>query len=152
MKNNNDILQREEFRQNPFTAPEGYFASLEDSLRDKVFATEKKPAGFVGVLKPALMMACSFAVILGIGYGILSMTGGLASQNPRCPNMTRLPPPSRIWIPLCSNIWTSWISKAIRHSSPRLKKRFSNISPLLRQTPPSIIIWHLSNKIISRLK
>ncbi len=81
MKNNNDILQREEFRQNPFTAPEGYFASLEDSLRDKVFATEKKPAGFVGVLKPALMMACSFAVILGIGYGILSMTGGLASQN-----------------------------------------------------------------------
>lgn len=81
MKNNNDILQREEFRQNPFTAPEGYFASLEDSLRDKVFATEKKPAGFVGVLKPALMMACSFAVILGISYGILSMTGGLASHN-----------------------------------------------------------------------
>lgn len=81
MKNNNDILQREEFRQNPFTAPEGYFASLEDSLRDKVFATEKKPAGFVGVLKPALMMACSFAVIFGIGYGILSMTGSISSQN-----------------------------------------------------------------------
>jgi hypothetical protein len=79
MKNNNDILQREEFRQNPFTAPEGYFASLEDSLRDKVFATEKKPAGFVGVLKPALVMACSFAVIFAIGYGILSMTGSLSS-------------------------------------------------------------------------
>ncbi|MBR5736427.1 MAG: hypothetical protein IKX60_06525 [Bacteroidales bacterium] len=80
MKNTNDILQREEFRQNPFTVPEGYFASLEDSLRDKVFATEKKPAGFVGVLKPALMMACSFAVILGLGYGILSMTGSFSSQ------------------------------------------------------------------------
>jgi len=81
MKNNNDILQREEFRQNPFTVPEGYFASLEDSLRDKVFATEKKPAGFVGVLKPALVMACSFAVIFAIGYGILSMTGSLSSVN-----------------------------------------------------------------------
>jgi hypothetical protein len=79
MKNNNDILQRDEFRQNPFTVPEGYFASLEDSLRDKVFATEKKPAGFVGVLKPALMMACSFAVILGLGYGIFSLTGSLSS-------------------------------------------------------------------------
>lgn len=80
MKNNNDILQRDEFRQNPFMVPEGYFASLEDSLRDKVFATEKKPAVFAGVLKPALMMACSFAVIFGVGYGILSMTGGLSSQ------------------------------------------------------------------------
>jgi hypothetical protein len=79
MKNNNDILQREEFRQNPFTVPEGYFASMENSLRDKVFATEKKPAGFVGVLKPALVMACSFAVIFAIGYGILSMTGSLSS-------------------------------------------------------------------------
>ena len=45
-----------------------------------MFVTEKKPAGFVGVLKPALMMACSFAVILGLGYGILSMTGSLSSQ------------------------------------------------------------------------
>ena len=80
MKNNIDILQKEEFKQNPFNVPEGYFASLEDSLRDKVFVTEKKPAGFVGVLKPALMMACSFAVILGLGYGILSMTGSLSSQ------------------------------------------------------------------------
>lgn len=74
MSNNNDILNREEFKQNPFTAPEGYFATLEDSLRDKVFATEKKPAGFVGVLKPALMLACSFAIILGLGYGVLSLT------------------------------------------------------------------------------
>ena len=80
MNNNNDILQRNEFRQSPFTVPEGYFASLEDSLRDKVLVTGKMPAGFVGVLKPALMMACSFAVILGIGYGILSMTGSLSSQ------------------------------------------------------------------------
>jgi hypothetical protein len=80
MKNNNDILQREEFRQNPFTVPEGYFASLEDSLRDKVFAAEKKPAAFVGILKPALMMACSFAVIFGLGYGILSMTGSFADK------------------------------------------------------------------------
>jgi len=73
MKNNNDILQRDEFRENPFTAPEGYFDSLEDSLRDKVFGKEKKPA-FVGILKPAFMMALSFAVILGIGYGVLSLT------------------------------------------------------------------------------
>ena len=80
MKNNNDILQREEFRQNPFTVPEGYFASLEDTLRDKVFATEKKPAAFIGVLKPALMMACSFAVIFGLGYGILSMTGSFSGK------------------------------------------------------------------------
>ena len=80
MKNNIDILQREEFKQNPFNVPEGYFATLEDSLRDKVFAPEKKPAGFVGVLKPALMMACSFAVILGLGYGILSMTGSFSHQ------------------------------------------------------------------------
>ena len=74
MSNYSDILNREELKQNPFTAPEGYFATLEDSLRGKVFAAEKKPAGFVGVLKPALMLACSFAVILGMGYGVLSMT------------------------------------------------------------------------------
>ena len=80
MTNNKNILDREEFRQNPFTVPEGYFASLEDTLRDKVLGSEKRPAGFVGVLKPALMLACSFAVIIGIGYGVLSLTKSFGTQ------------------------------------------------------------------------
>jgi hypothetical protein len=83
MTNNKDILEREEFRQNPFTAPEGYFASLEDQLRDKVLGTEKRPVGLVGVLKPALMMVCSFAVIIGLGYGVLSLTNSISSGQPQ---------------------------------------------------------------------
>ena len=82
MKNNNDILDRQEFRENPFTVPEGYFASLEDTLREKVFPAGKRHAGVAGVLKPALMMAFSFAIIIGLGYGVLSLTHSLDRQSP----------------------------------------------------------------------
>lgn len=83
MKNENDILNRDEFKQNPFTVPEGYFTAMEDSLREKVLGTKKQPSRAAGVLKPALMLAFSFAIIFGLAYGVFSLTNTLAGPEPQ---------------------------------------------------------------------
>ena len=79
MKETKNILENEALRKAPFTVPEGYFDTVEESVRARM----EKPAGRTSpwtILKPALLTACMFLVILGIGYATLSLTGTLGSR------------------------------------------------------------------------
>lgn len=65
---------------NPFRVSEGYFDSLEDRLMTRIAAEEEtlsqeRPQRPVWrILKPALTLAAMFALIFGMGYGVLSLT------------------------------------------------------------------------------
>jgi len=58
----------------PFRMPEGYLEKLESSVNEKI---GRKPSRAWSVLKPAIGLACAFAVVFGMGYGVLSLTGSL---------------------------------------------------------------------------
>ena len=73
-----DILERARQAGQPFKMPEGYLDSLEDRLMARV-SLEAQPAPtrkqrIWTVLKPALALAATFALIFGMGYGVLSLT------------------------------------------------------------------------------
>lgn len=69
-----DIEER--MKQNPFTVPQGYMESLEDSLLRMAAPGRKEEAGtWNRYLKPALAMACSFALVFLLAYGAMSLTG-----------------------------------------------------------------------------
>ena len=73
-----DILHTPETRENPFRMPDGYLDSFEDRLMARIAAEEaeatqpKRPVW--RILKPALTLAAMFALIFGMGYGVLSLT------------------------------------------------------------------------------
>lgn len=65
---------------NPFKVPEAYFNSFEERMLAHIAAEEttapaerrKHPAW--RILKPALTLAAMFALVFGMGYGVLSLT------------------------------------------------------------------------------
>ena len=63
---------------NPFRMPEGYLESFEDRLMQRIAEEEAAPTvkrrTVWTVLKPALTLAAMFALIFGMGYGVLSLT------------------------------------------------------------------------------
>ena len=73
---NDDLLSRCAHADNPFRMPEGYLESFEDRLMARIAAeAEEKPKRRIWVvLKPALTLAAMFALIFGMGYGVLSLT------------------------------------------------------------------------------
>jgi hypothetical protein len=79
MSDKNNILDRRELKCNPFSVPEGYFDTVEDVVRERISTPEK--SGFAAILKPALLLACMFGIIFGIGYGALSLTGTLNKED-----------------------------------------------------------------------
>ena len=57
--------------------PEGYLDSFEDRLMARIAAEEQEEAPrrpVWRILKPALALAATFALIFGMGYGVLSLT------------------------------------------------------------------------------
>lgn len=66
------MVNRKEHMKSPFTMPDGYLASLENSIGERIAGQGQ--TGFTTVLKPALLLACTFGLIFGMGYGILSLT------------------------------------------------------------------------------
>ena len=90
MDEKTDILAGLQHKANPFRTPEGYFDSLEGRLAarlsDEENATSLKPAGRVWrILKPALTLAATFAIIFGMGYGVLSLTHTIDRENGTTP-------------------------------------------------------------------
>lgn len=78
MNEQKDILNTAETRENPFRMPDGYLDSFEDLLMARI-AVEQQPTAsrkvrFWTVLKPALTLAAMFALVFGMGYGVLSLT------------------------------------------------------------------------------
>ena len=77
MNEQNDILERVRQAGNPFKTPEGYFETMEDRLMARITEESakvdvKRPVW--RILKPALTLAATFALIFGMGYGVLSLT------------------------------------------------------------------------------
>lgn len=70
-----DMLERARQAGQPFKTPESYFEGLEDRLMARVSAeAEPQPRRLWVLLKPALALAATFALIFGMGYGVLSLT------------------------------------------------------------------------------
>ncbi len=80
MNEQNDMLRGAACHDNPFRMPEGYFDGLEDRLMARIAVeaaeTAQAPARrpVWQILKPALALAATFALIFGMGYGVLSLT------------------------------------------------------------------------------
>lgn len=75
----NDPIDSKADGRNPFRIPEGYLESFEDRLMQRIAAEEeasvrpqRRPVW--RILKPALTLAAMFALIFGMGYGVLSLT------------------------------------------------------------------------------
>lgn len=73
MKKVGDILDDAKMKQRAFDLPVSYFEGLEDRVSSKI--GKQEGGGFVRILKPAALLACSFLFVFFIGYGILSLTG-----------------------------------------------------------------------------
>lgn len=78
MKETKNILEQESLKQAPFTVPEGYFATVEDRVRERIAKPERSTRLWT-VLKPGIAVAAMFLIIFGIGYATLSLTGTLGS-------------------------------------------------------------------------
>lgn len=59
----------------PFRMPESYLERLEGVVTARVEAPQKR--SFRTVVRPALGLACAFALVFGMGYGVLALTGTL---------------------------------------------------------------------------
>ena len=79
MNEQNDILSSLAASGNPFKMPEGYLDGLEDRLLARIAVEEQEAASerkrpVWRILKPALTLAATFAIIFGMGYGVLALT------------------------------------------------------------------------------
>lgn len=78
MRNTNDILEDKALKQNPYSVESSYFEFIGSRVNDKIdnpVATNR----IWNVAKPAILLACSFLIIFGIGYGTLSLTNTLGN-------------------------------------------------------------------------
>ena len=73
MKKVGDILDDSKLKEKAFSLPVSYFEGLENRVSSKI--GKQEGGGFVRILKPAALLACSFLFVFFIGYGILSLTG-----------------------------------------------------------------------------
>ena len=78
MNENQDILENLRQAGQPFKVPEGYFESFDDRLMARIAAEEsetpQEKRTVWRILKPALALAATFAIIFGMGYGVLALT------------------------------------------------------------------------------
>lgn len=68
-------MSEDKIHNNPFTVPEGYFAELEDRLREAALSPEAQSVGWLAKVKPAMMLALMFGVIAGFGWIVSKITG-----------------------------------------------------------------------------
>lgn len=81
MKDFKDILEDRKLKENPFGVPQGYFESMRQEVMGKISATpvydsqKAEPATFMTYFKPAFALAAVFAIVFGMGYGAMYITG-----------------------------------------------------------------------------
>ncbi len=82
MRKEQDILDDERLRQNPFSVPDGYVPELEEKVHRRIFAEEPLTplAVFLARAKAPALLALTFCIIFAMGYGVLSLTGTAESQ------------------------------------------------------------------------
>ena len=64
-------MSEDKIHNNPFTVPEGYFAELEDRLREVALSPEAQSVGWLA----KVMLALMFGVIAGFGWIVSRITG-----------------------------------------------------------------------------
>ncbi|MCR5710610.1 MAG: hypothetical protein K6G79_09050 [Bacteroidales bacterium] len=74
-----ELLSGRGLRENPFRTPEGYFDALPGRLsslieEEEASADKSRPNPVWRIIKPALTLAAMFALVFGMGYGVLSLT------------------------------------------------------------------------------
>ena len=67
-------MSEDKIHNNPFTVPEGYFAELEDRLREVALSPKAQSVGWLAKVKPAMMLALMFGVIAGFGWIVSKIT------------------------------------------------------------------------------
>lgn len=81
-KGGKDILTTPALKENPFSVPRGYFTELEDRLHAKIESPEKSGGSTFSTLRTSLAMAAMFALVFGLGYSVLYITGTHAGSDP----------------------------------------------------------------------
>ena len=80
-----NILENSTLKANPFIVPNGYFAEVERSVMETITPTGQQQGknrfGIIEILKPAIGLAACFALIFGIGYGALYLTGNTQAND-----------------------------------------------------------------------
>ena len=71
-----DILQSSNLKENPFVVPQGYFASVEDAVNQKIHK-EEKVNPLVSFFKTGIALASVFGIVFGLGYGAMYLTDTL---------------------------------------------------------------------------
>ncbi len=81
-KIHNRSLDNSRLKENPFSMPEGYLTTLENDIHEKIHKPEKYVSPFIAQTKSYAMLALSFVIILGIGYGVFSISSKLTNSSP----------------------------------------------------------------------
>ena len=68
-------------RERPFKVPDGYFATIEDSVRSAVSQPASGASLLFSAVKSGLALAFSFLFIFGIGYGVISLTDSFSGPD-----------------------------------------------------------------------
>ena len=62
-------------KQRPFSVPDGYFSTIEDSVRGRIGISQQREGNRLWAsIKTGFALAFSFVFIFGMGYGVLSLT------------------------------------------------------------------------------
>ncbi|MBQ2243208.1 MAG: hypothetical protein II318_03225 [Bacteroidales bacterium] len=70
-----NILDEIKNKKRPFSVPDGYFSSVEDSVKDRIRTPQKRGDSPIWAsIKTGFALAFSFVFIFGMGYGVLSLT------------------------------------------------------------------------------
>ena len=79
-----DILQSANLKENPFVVPQGYFASVEDAVHQKIHK-EEKVNPLVSFFKTGIALASVFGIVFGLGYGAMYLTDTLDTTKSSIP-------------------------------------------------------------------
>lgn len=83
-----DILKESTLKKNPFSVPDGYFMQVQSSVMSKISASQEpeqqkqKANNIFNIIRPAIAMAACFALIFGLGYGVMHITDTADYKNP----------------------------------------------------------------------
>jgi len=75
MEKKKDILADERMHTSPFVMPDGYVQDLECRIHERIHRRPSPLSTFLLKAKAPAMLALTFAVIFGMGYGVLRLTG-----------------------------------------------------------------------------
>lgn len=77
-----NMLDEIKNKKRPFSVPDGYFSSVEDSVKDRIRTPQKRGDSPIWAsIKTGFALAFSFLFIFGMGYGVISLTGSMQKDH-----------------------------------------------------------------------